>query len=81
MQQDWRECQKLLKSTGKNPLKRRLLTIDANVIDVGVAARAQEILQPYSVVTVQLISAGAATIYVWVTYVTYLIPITFLSHK
>nr|XP_026694817.1 uncharacterized protein LOC100182150 isoform X2 [Ciona intestinalis] len=62
----WTSVQSLLGKTGKEGLKRRIMTFKENEVSVATARRAQHIIgQDEDLESIRDVSAGAATFYVW----------------
>jgi hypothetical protein len=56
-----------MKTTGPSPIHRRMLNIHATDIHPEIAARSQQILDEFTFQQIQIKSAGAAALYVWVS--------------
>ncbi|KAK3600386.1 hypothetical protein CHS0354_016002 [Potamilus streckersoni] len=64
---EWKSVQALVGKTGKESLKRRCTTLNADSVPVPTAKRAKDLLDKYELDDVRDVSAGAATFYVWCT--------------
>ncbi|KAL3868520.1 hypothetical protein ACJMK2_041321 [Sinanodonta woodiana] len=64
---EWKSVQALVGKTGKESLKRRCTTLNADSIPIPTAKRAKDLLDKYELDEVRDVSAGAATFFVWST--------------
>lgn len=66
--QEWIKVQNILSRTGKESLLQRVGRFDIDKVDPGMAMGAKEILKDLTLQQVRVVSAGAATFYVWVSW-------------
>ncbi|XP_071110332.1 uncharacterized protein [Haliotis cracherodii] len=62
---EWIKVQNILSRTGKASLLQRVGRFDIDKVDPGMAMGAKEILKDLTLQQVRVVSAGAATFYVW----------------
>ncbi|XP_046362001.2 uncharacterized protein LOC124139065 isoform X2 [Haliotis rufescens] len=62
---EWIKVQNILSRTGKESLKRRVEKFDINKLEPDIAMGAKVILKDLTLNQVRVVSAGAATFYVW----------------
>ncbi|KAL5013539.1 hypothetical protein ScPMuIL_007809 [Solemya velum] len=62
----WKNVQSLMWRTGNASIKRRVHNTSIDEVPYSVAKRAEEVLGDITTANVRLVSAGAATFYVWV---------------
>ncbi|KAI0210891.1 hypothetical protein LSAT2_004330 [Lamellibrachia satsuma] len=61
----WRKCRACCVSNGRDGLQRKMMKFDASRVQPDQVVRCREILDNYTVNQAQVVSAGAATFYVW----------------
>ena len=64
--QDWRRVQQIISRSGRQGLQRRVFDYHVETLDIHIAYRAKMVLSTLQLEDVIVVSAGAATFYVWV---------------
>ncbi|XP_041377436.1 uncharacterized protein LOC121389855 [Gigantopelta aegis] len=62
---DWIKVQALMGKTGKESLKRRLEDFNLDSVDLDIALGARDLLHGCTLDEIRIVSAGAATFFVW----------------
>ncbi|KAK7477906.1 hypothetical protein BaRGS_00030815 [Batillaria attramentaria] len=63
--QDWSKVQAIIGRTGRESLKRRCEELVIDTVPLDVALGARELLKEYTLDQVRMVSAGAASFFIW----------------
>lgn len=69
--------QALVGKTGKEGLKRRCLGLEPHMVDPHAAARTKVLIGQYELDEIRDVSAGAATFYLWVSALSFVLDSLF----